>query len=282
MPPSAKNLTDQYQISKLCTVMDATLQPCWEEGIARHNVHELLVPIVVGPKGILEPTTDRQIGVVMGLTRLTELPAHMEEDLRRLPYRPYESLYLALPVADPVLRHRTRLLNEASGLFLDLAEAESLVKVAAISHRRRIGSSIVVRHYPVALFDQASGCLWAHPAGNAYGLIRPGFPKTQRVRSLGPRRPEGKTPETLTRLDDESGLPQWYRFAKEQLKDLQDGEDPIYRAIMDFQAQCWLQRSLVEDAEHALRETTQQFLHGFETFFGMGGLQPVPGRLDLA
>lgn len=270
------------RVSELCAVFDAVLAPNHEEGIARHFVHQLPVQVVLGAKGNLETITDRYFAVVMGLTRDTELEPYMEEDLRLLSYRPAESLYLPLPVGDPVFKARTRLLDEASKLFIDLAEAGTPVKVVAISHRRQINGSIVIRHYPVALFDHAGSLLWAHPAGNAYGLIRYGFPLTQKVRILGPKTRTGKCPEMLRRLDDETGLPAWYQFAREHLQELQTGEEPLYRAVMDHQAYLWVQRSIVETAEQALIEATQQFLIGFETFFGQGGLYPTPGRLDLA
>ena len=59
-----------------------------------------------------------------------------------------------------------------------------------------------------------------------------------------------------------------------------EGEDePLLGAILDFQAESLLQRSVEADAEAALQQATQDFLTGFETFFGMGGLMPRPGVL---
>ena len=56
----------------------------------------------------------------------------------------------------------------------------------------------------------------------------------------------------------------------------------MYRAVLDHQVHLMVQRSIFDDADHALREATQQFMHGFESMFGQGGLNPVPGRLELA
>jgi len=273
---------DHCRISELCPIFDAVLSTNPEEGIDRHFVHQLPHSIVLDEKGNLEPSTDLHLAVVMGLKRSSNLLPHMEKDLSRLPYRPSESLYLALPVSNSVLRVRTRLLDEASKLFIDLAEAGTPLKIVAISHRRLIHGAIVIRHYPVAIFDHSGSLLWVHPAGHSYGLIRFGFPESQKALTLGPKTRASRTPEMLRRLDDETGLPLWYRDAKEHLKELQDGEEPLYRAVMDFQAQIMAHQSFVENDEQALLSATWQFLAGFETFFGQGGLMPEPGRLDLA
>jgi hypothetical protein len=278
----SKGIKAQYQISSLCTDFTATLHLNPEEGVPRHFVQQLTLPVVVDDRGVIQPIIDRQFAVVMRLKRSTDLLPYMEEDLLRLSYRPAESLYLAVAAGEPLVRARIRLLDEASKLFIDLAEAGALVRVVAISHRREINDSMVIRHYPVAILDEGGRLCWVHPAAHSYGLIRDGFPSSQRVRSLGPRTKAGKTPELLSRLDAETGLPEWYLFAQEHLKALELGEDPVYRAVMDHQVHLLVQRSIVEDAEKALQEATQQFLYGFESFFGQGGLHPVPGRLDYA
>lgn len=282
MTRTQKTFREHWRISELCPIFDAVLSPNSEEGINRHFLHQLPKHVVVDAKGNLEAASDLNLAVIMEVKRSSKLLPHMEEDLDRLPYLPFESLYLALPVGDPVFRVRTRLLDEASKLFIDLAEMATLLKVVSISHRRQIQGAIVIRHYPVALFDQSESLLWAHPAGISYGLIRWGFPGTQKVRRLGPESRGWETPIKLRKLDDETGLPLWYRHAKEHLKELQEGQDPLYCAVIDSQAQILARNYPLENEKQALLEATRQFLNGFETFFGQGGLQPTPGYLDLA
>lgn len=272
----------QWQVSSLCTDFLASMQSCLEEGVSRHFVHELAHQVVLDDRGEVQPSTDRQFAVLMRLRRSSELLPHMEDDLRRLNYRPTETLYLSLAAGDPVVRARLRLLNEASARFIDLAEAGEQVRVVAISHRRELNRAIVIRHYPVAVFHEDGHMLWVHPSAHGYGLIRDGFPLRQRVRSLGPRRKKGKIPDLLSHLDHETGLPGWYQYAKEHLIDLGVDEEPMYRAVLDHQVHLMVQRSIFEEADEALREATQQFLTGFESLFGQGGLNPVPGRLELA
>jgi hypothetical protein len=281
MVQTINNLRQRSKISSLCTVFEATLHPCQEEGVPRHFVHELPRPVVLDDRGMIQPGTDRMLAVVMGVRRSSVLLPHMEEDLQNLGYRPSESLYLVLAAGDPVIRVRTRLLNEASGRFIEIAESGTSVRVVAISHRREINRSIVIRHYPVALFDEEGRGLWTHPSAHGYGLICDGFPVGQRICSLGPKAKKGKLPELLAHLDDETGLPGWFHYAKEHLINLGLDEDPVYRAVLDHQVHLLVQRSVYEDAEQALYEATQQFLSGFERLFGQGGLHPVPGRLDL-
>jgi len=278
-PP--KTFRTHAGISSLCTVFRANLAPCWEEGIPRHYVHRLCQPVVVDAQGRLSPDVDPHLAVVMGLERLSPLLPQMEDDLQRLQERPYESLYLMLPVGEPGTSARPRLLEEVAKLCLELVAADDPILVVAISHRRRIGASTVIRHYPVALFDREGGLLWAHPAGHSYGLIRSGFPRHQRVRTLGPRIRKPSSLYGLTRLDRATGLPVWYRNAQEHLIQTQGVETPSFEATIELQAECLLQWAIAADAEQALREATNQYLRGFETFFGCGGLNPIPGLVEL-
>ncbi len=282
MVQSSEEFRKQWQISSLCTEFKATLQPCIEEGVSRHFVHQLANQVVLDDRGEIQPSIDRQFAVVMRLRRSSNLLPHMEDDLRRLHYRPAETLYLSLAAGDPVVRARMRLMNEASARFIEFAEAGITVRVVAISHRREINGAIVIRHYPVALFAEDERMVWVHPSAHGYGLIRDGFPLRQKVRSLGPRTKRGKIPDLLTHLDQETGLPAWYQYAKEHLIDLGIDEEPMYRAVLDHQVHLMVQRSIFEDADQTLREATQQFMSGFESLFGQGGLNPVPGRLELA
>jgi hypothetical protein len=282
MMQSSEAFRQQWQISSLCTEFTATLQPCLEEGVSRHFVHQLAHQVVLDDRGEILPSTDRQFAVVMRLRRTSNLLPHMEDDLRRLQYRAAETLYLSLAAGDPVVRARMRLLNESSARFIEFAEAGSAVRIVAVSHRREINGAIVIRHYAVALFDEDEHMVWVHPSAHGYGLIRDGFPLRQRVRSLGPRRKKGKIPDLLSHLDHETGLPGWFQYAKEHLIDLGIDEEPMYRAVLDHQVHLMVQRSIFEDADQALREATQQFMSGFESLFGQGGLNPVPGRLELA
>lgn len=282
MLQASEAFRNQWQISSLCTDFTATLQPCFEEGVPRHFVHEKARPVVLDDRGEVMPSTDREFAVLMRVKRTSDLLPHMENDLRSLHYRPTESIYLSLASGNPVVRARMRLLNEASARYIELAEAGTTVRVVAVSHRREINGAIVIRHYPVALFDEEEHMVWVHPSAHGYGLIRDGFPLRQRVRSLGPRRKKGTIPDLLTHLDHETGLPGWFQFAKEHLIDLGLEEEPMYRAVLDHQVHLMVQRSIFEDVDQALREATQQFLTGFESLFGQGGLNPVPGRLELA
>ena len=111
MTQTIDNLRQRCNISSLCTVFEATLHPCQEEGVPRHFVHELPRLVVLDDRGVIQPSTDRMFGVVVGIRRSSVLLPHMEEDLRRLGYRPTESIYLALVAGDPVIRVRMRLLN---------------------------------------------------------------------------------------------------------------------------------------------------------------------------
>lgn len=281
MAPLSRAFRRHARISDLCTVFEATLHPLQEEGVSLHFLHERPVQVVVGIRGELLPRTDRGLAVIFEVNRTTELLPHMEEDLRLLPNRPFETLYLHVPIGDPVLPMRARLLGEASEILLDVADEGQAVIIVAVSHRRKINEAIVIRHFPVALIDLTGSLLWAHPAGHGYGLIREGFPQHQKVRLLGSKHRRPKLEDPLRRLNDCSGLPEWYQLAKEDIQALQEGEAPTFELVIGHQAHIWLQRGMAKDEDHALQEATQDFLSGFEVFFGAGGLIPVPLRLEF-
>lgn len=274
-------LRRQYQISSLCTVFTGTLNPCNEEGVPRHYVHQLPCPVVLDDRGRIVGKGDCQVAVLTTVKRSSPLLPHMEDDLHRLAYHPTESLYLAIESGDPVIQQRVWMLEEYSRISLDLVGTEETATIVAISHRRKINGFITVRHYPVALLDGNDELLWVHPASLSYGLIRCTLPSEQRVRSLGPRTRPGSIPEMLRCLDDESGLPAWYRFAMEHLEDLGLGEKPTFQEVLGHQAHLWLQGSIIDAADAALLEASQQYMSGFERFFGRGGLHPAPGRMDF-
>lgn len=272
-----------FKVSTLCQFMEATLRPCWEEGFPRHSVHRLPTSVIVESKGQLGVDADPQMAVILHLNRHTVL-LPLLKDFREMPYPlPSESLYLAMPVGVPVLPQRTRLLQEASGIFMDLADEETRIVLIAISHRRMINKGLVIRHTPAAIVSLEGSPIWIHPAALNYGLISAAFPDQQRQRTLGPRRSARREPEWFNQMDDASGLPAMYVYAKQALLSAQEAdekEDPVYAAVLDFQAQSLIRQSIATDAEAALRLATQQFLTGFESFFGMGGLMPKPGLLD--
>lgn len=182
-----------------------------------------------------------------------------------------------------MLPQRTRMLREASSIFMDLAQEEGRILLVAMSHRRLVNKTLIIRHCPVAVFELQGQPLWLHPAGREYGLISAPFPDGQRQRTLGPRRALSRRPEDLNQMDDATGLPSFYAYAKQYMKAADDGEeDPVVAAVLDFQAQSLLQMAIIQEAEDALKLATQQFLRGFESFFGMGGLMPKPGMIDLS
>lgn len=281
MDPLSRAFRRHARISDLCTVFQATLNPLQEEGVSLHFLHERPVQVVVGTRGELLPRTDRGLAVIFKVDRSTELLPHMEEDLRLLPNPPFETLYLHVPIGDPAIPMRVRLLNEASGILLDVAEAGQAVIVVAISHRRKINGSLVLRHFPVALFDCMGSLLWAHPAGHAYGLLREGFPQHQKVRFLGPK-PRIPVTGPPRRLNAATGLPEWYQLAKEEIQALQEGDAPTFELVIGHQAHLWLQRGMAKSEDQALQEAAQDFLSGFEVFFGAGGLVPAPLRLEFS
>jgi len=276
-------LQKKYRISSLCQIFEVTLRPCWEEGFPRHNVHRLPTQVIIETTGRLGVDLEPQMAVVLHLIRHTDLLPLIKDLFGKVHPSPSESLYLAMPVGSPLLFQRTRLLQEASGTFIELAQREERVILVAMSHRRVINRSLVIRHCPVALFCLEGDLLWLHPAGPNYGLIKAAFPKDQRSRVLGPRLPLQRDPDYFNEMDDATGLPTMYAYAKECLKAAQEAdekEEPVFAAVLDFQAQSLIRRSIAEDAETAITIATQQFLRGFESFFGMGGLLPEPGHLD--
>lgn len=282
MSRHAPTFRNHARISSLCPVFDATLRLLSEEGIALHHVHERPLPVVATLSGSLRPRVDRRLAVILGVHRTSPLLPHMELDLQGLVAPPQETLFLEIPVGPRTLRTRTRLAQEASDIFVGLAEAELAVKVVSFSHRREVHGSLVVRHYPVAVFDRAGTLLWKHPAAPAYGLIRGGFPTTQTVRSLGPLRDRLRPEDLHRRLDDGSGLPTWYRFACDRLQDEHPDAIVSFADVIQHQAELWLASGLETNLDRALQEATQDYLRGFEIFFGMGGLHPTPTLLTFA
>ena len=281
MQSEFSEFSKKYRISGICQTMLATIHPCWEEGFPRHDVHRLPYPVVVEAKGQLGAELKPQMAVVMEVTRHTVLPL-----LRDTPgishLSPPESMYLAMDVGSPLLPQRTRLLREASSLFMDIAQEAHKIVFVAISHRRLVNRTLIIRHCPVALFEVHGQPLWLHPAAQEYGLIRAPFPEGQRQRILGPRKALLRRPEHLNQMDDATGLPAFYAYAKQCLKAVEEGEEePVVGAVLDYLAQSLLQMAIVQEADEALILSTQQFLRGFESFFGMGGLMPRPGVLDL-
>ncbi len=274
-------LQKAYKLSSLCQIIEVTLRACWEEGFPRHHLHRLPTPVVVEARGQLGADLEPQMAVILHLTRHTSLqPAHQGSLGKQ---HPPESLYFAMPVGSPLLIQRTRLLEEASRIFLDLAQDESRVVLAAISHRRLINQCLVIRHAPVALFSLEGAPIWTHPAASNYGLMATAFSESQRHRILGPRRALSRDSGLLNRMDEATGLPAMYAYARQCLKTAQEegeNEDPIYAAVLDFQAQSLIRHSLAADVDAALKVAAQEFMKGFETFFGMGGLLPRPGVLD--
>jgi len=281
MIPFPKTFAAHAGLSSLCTVFRTRLTPCWEEGIARHFVHRPCQQVVVDEQGRLAPDVDIHLAVVFGLERLSPLREDMEEELRTLKPPPFESIYLTVPIEslrDPV---RPQFMVESSDRLLSLSETGAPVILAAISHRRRIGTSLVLRHYPVAIFDAEGALDWVHPAGHSYGLIRSEFPPHQRVRRLGRRLRRNLDPYGLRGLDEETGLPRWYRSARDQLIEKDGVENPSLDEVISFDAAWRLHHALASDAEQAMREATLSYLHGFESFFGCGGLHPTPGVLEF-
>ena len=281
MNPLPKTFSTHAGLSSLCTVFHARIFPCWEEGVARHFVHRLSHQVVIDERGKMAPDVDVHLGVVFGLDRFSPLREDMEQGLHKLKVPPFESLYLAMPLGERRDPTRARFMEESSDHLLDIAGTGATVILAAISHRRRIGSSLVIRHYPVALFDATGALEWVHPAGPAYGLARPEFPPQQRIRSLGRRYRRNHDPHGMKGLDEETGLPRWYRFACDQLLANEGIERPSMEEVIAFDTAWRLLHSLASDAEQAMRDASLSYLRGFECFFGCGGLHPTPGVLEI-
>lgn len=282
MSRHAPTFRSHARISALCPVFDAKLHLVSEEGTPLHLVHERPLQVVTGPKGNLCPRVDRRIAVIAGVERTTPLLPHMEADLQGLATPPWETLFLEVPVGPTTLPTRIRLAQEASNLLVELAEAGQMVKVVSITHRREIHGAMILRHYPVALFDLAGTLLWAHPAAPSYDLIRRGFPATQKIRTLGPFRERLRSEDLHRRLDDGTGLPAWYRFACDQLRDEYPHASVCFADVIQHQAELWVAKGLKPDMDSAMHEAAQDYLRGFEIWFGMGGLHPVPSLLAFA
>ncbi len=269
-----------FRISQLCPDFQAIVHCLDEEGMSLHYPHERPCQVILDDRGNLLPRTDRQVAVVFRVSRTTPLLPQMEQDLKGLVNKPVETIFLAMSAGDPVVQSHMILLQEFSRIALALAEAGTPVTVVAVSHRRMIHETLVIRHYPVALCDSTDGLIWVHPAAHGYGLIRPGFPAHQNVRVLG-RRNTNSLGQELRRWDPETGLPIWYRQAKESLLEIGCCEEPGFAEILDHYARSLLQRSLAQDLEPAMRQATREFLTGFERHFGPGGLYLAPGVLEF-
>jgi len=110
------------KISSLCQVFVANLLPCEEEGVSRHFLHQLPTPLVLDDAGHLVETNPRRLAVLLGLVRQTEVDPDLEVSGPDDPRPPYESLYLEVPVGDPVVHPRPELMEEASNLFVQVAD----------------------------------------------------------------------------------------------------------------------------------------------------------------
>lgn len=274
MPSPPRTFRNHCKISELCPIFTATLTPLREEGIPLHFVHSRPLPVVVDERGKVLPRTDRQIAVIFGVQRTSELLGRMETELALLPARPFETLYLSFPSDRRDLSLAPKVLTEASKILLSLAEASTPITVVAVSHRRWVHGSVILRHALVAVFNDSEELLWMHPAAAPYGLIRPGFPAAQKARVLGCRRSTWRPEER--RLDPQTGLPAWFRHAADQLREgALDAELP-FTQIMDHQTELWVNLSLAGDEEQARIRATRELMAGFEMFFGPNGLHPEP------
>jgi len=79
---------------------------------------------------------------------------------------------------------------------------------------------------------------------------------------------------------DAEGLPPWYHQAREAL-DRSSPNDPLVDAFLDIQETTLLQCAIEAEAEERLQFAAQEFLAEFESYFGMGGLFPEPGIIDI-
>jgi hypothetical protein len=273
-------LRGQFKISQLGQVFEATLHLCMEEGFPRHQLHYLPSPLIPDDRQQMLVLPDAQVACIFGLTRFSSLniPTADQAAFTRKP--PYESLYLTLPVSElgKANQRRIRFLQEAENLFLDLAERKDRVFVESISHRRLVHGRVVVRHQPVALFNPSGKVIWLHPEALRFGLIDAEFPRSQKCRQLGRPAIHIRNQPEFKALDEE-GLPVWYYEARQSLHEA-GKDDLMAEALIGLQAQSLLQVSIEQEAEDQLRTVAQEFLTDFETYFGMGGLMPMPGILD--
>lgn len=279
MPRSVASLRACARISDLCPVFTATLHPVWE-GFPLHQMHYRPVPVCLGEEGALCLMQDRSLAVVFGVQRVSPLLAHMMQSLKGVDPPPLETLHLELPVEDATMPFRAAVVCEASERLGTLMDREEMLHLVTISHRRSLHGSLVIRHHLVALFDLAGTLLWCHPAAAGYGLLRPGFPEHQKGRALGESGAWMTPGQIPRRLDPATGLPVWFLRARQQHSDVmfeRAGWDIPW--ILAAQADLWVAQGVVRDREAALREAAQDFIQGFEAWFGMGGLQPAPTLL---
>lgn len=269
-------LRTQARISNLCTVFTASLHPLWEEGIPLHHPHQR--PCLLDPQHHEQARqlTDCHLGVVCAVKRTTPLNSYMEESLRGLKTTPFETVMLELPIDEATRSIRMRMLDELANLLLELMEQGREMTIVAVSHRREIHGSLILRHHLVALFDHEETLYWRHPAASEYGLIRHGCPASQRVRNLGTASEHHKLSDIPRCLDSATGLPARYLFARENLREQTAQETSDFASVIQSLARQQLDLELVGDLDQSLREATQDYIHGFETYFGMGGLQPTP------
>jgi len=282
MDPVPEALRGSFKISQLCQVFEATLHLCMEEGFPRHQLHYFPSPVILEDCGRKLILPEPQLGCIFGLTRFSPLNIPNEDRVAFAHRPPFETLFLAMPVSEGkrIISQRTRFLQESENQFLDLQESRERIFIVAASHRRLIHGRIMVRHQPAALFGSDGKILWLHPAAPRFGLLQVGFPRSQQQRHLDS--PNARAQEhTQFQTHDEAGLPAWYGEVRQNMRE--DGEDdPMTDALLGLQARSLLQVSIEKEAEERMRAIAQEFLFDFETFFGMGGLMPVPGILDFA
>ena len=280
MPRPVASLRACARISDLCPIFTATLHPVWEEGFPLHQMHFRPVPVCLGEEGALRLMLDRRLASVFGVQRTSPLLAHMMHSLKGLEPPPLETLCLELPVEDATLPFRAAVVREASERLATLMDREETVHLVTISHRRSAQGALVIRHHLVALLDLAGALLWCHPAAAGYGLLRPGFPEHQEERTLGTPGAWLTPGQFPRRLDPATGLPAWFLYAQRQCADVmfeRAGWDIPW--ILAAQADLWVAHGVVRDREAARREVVQDFIQGFEGWFGSGGLQPTPTLL---
>jgi len=219
---------------------------------------------------------DQRMAIICAIDRTSPLLLHMEESLHAVCPKPVETLLLELPTDNGTRSIRSRLLMETADLLSEFMELGQEVEVVAISHRRSIHGNLVLRHHLVALFDRMGTLCWCHPAAAGYGLIRPGFPSRQHVRTLGRTRMKMTPEEIPRRLDEGTGLPAWFQYARESLRKQSPDDACEFADVIQVLGDLWVAHGLAGNVTQAMQMATQDYFQGFETFFGMGGLQPTP------
>lgn len=282
MPTHLEALRSRLAISQLCQVFEATLHSCIEEGFPRHQLHYMPSPIIIEEAGRKVILPEPQVACLYGLTRHSPLkiPAEDEAAFARRP--PFESLLLTMPVSigPLVLPQRTRVLREAEGLMLDLMEQKERSILVTVSHRRLVHGRLLVRHQPAALCSREGKVIWLHPAAQRFGLLQAPFPRSQRQRNIDTPEQYAREQAELSHLDEE-GLPAWYFEARQAIIPAGE-EDPIAEALLGIQVRSLIEVNNEKEAKQRLLAASQTFLSEFEALFGMGGLLPQPGLLDLA